>query len=54
MHDGGRPLTADAISRLAIVRPLPAGRRARVTLGIARVAYGDAEGYGFYEYGRVL
>jgi hypothetical protein len=39
---------------MAIVRPLTGGRRARVTLGIARVARAGVEGFGFYEYARVV
>lgn len=54
LHGDGEEIVAVATSRLAIVRPLAAGRRARVTFGVARVTQGDAHAYGFYEYARVL
>jgi hypothetical protein len=47
-------IVAMTTARMAIVRPLSAGRRARVTLGISRVVHRGAEGYGFFEYARVL
>ena len=51
--DGG-DLSADPIHHLAVIRPLAPSRRARVTLGIARIRRGEAVGVGFYEYARVL
>ncbi|MBX3026684.1 hypothetical protein KF840_17400 [bacterium] len=52
--DAAGGLAADATARLSIVRPLSPGRRARVTLGLARVTRGGSEGVGFYEYARVV
>lgn len=47
----GRELRAEPISRLAIVRPLANGGRARTTIGAARFRSRDyGRGYGFYEY----
>jgi hypothetical protein len=44
-------VTAEPLSRLAIVRPLARGRRARTTIGAARFqSRGDGRGFGFYEY----
>ncbi|MFN8643152.1 MAG: hypothetical protein U0802_16395 [Candidatus Binatia bacterium] len=52
--DSAGELVATPIGRLAIVRSLAPGRRARVTFGVARVQRAGASGYGFYEYARVL
>lgn len=51
--DRGR-LIAEPTARMAILRPLPGGRRARVTFGVARVERAGAVGFGFYEYARVV
>lgn len=50
----GSELVAEPIARMAVVRPLGPGRAARVTFGVARVAFAGRTGFGFYEYGRVL
>lgn len=52
--DTAGELVADPIGRMAIVRPLAPGRRARVTFGVARVWRAGATGFGFYEYARVV
>lgn len=54
VDDAGGGLVAEPIARLAVVRPLGAGRRARVTFGVARVARRGASGFGFFEYARLL
>jgi hypothetical protein len=54
LDDAGGGLVAEAIAHMAIVRPLIGGRRARVTLGIARVARAGVAGFGFCEYARVV
>ncbi len=54
VHADGGVLVAEPIARMAVVRPLAPGRAARVTFGVARVAFGARAGFGFYEYGRVL
>jgi len=50
----GAELCCQPLSRMAITRPLAAHRQARVTFGAARFIRAAAEGYGFYEYARVL
>jgi hypothetical protein len=52
--DDAGGLIAEPTAHMAIVRPLAAGRRARVTLGVARVERAGAVGFGFYEYARVI
>lgn len=52
--DGAGGLVAEPTARMAIVRPLGGGRRARVTLGVARVERAGTAGFGFYEYARVV
>ncbi len=54
VENRGGGIVADVIARMAIVRPLQSGRRARVTFGIARVARAGLGGFGFYEYARVV
>ena len=50
----GDDLLAEAITRMAIRRPLGGGRTARVTFGVARVTDAGVAGFGFYEYARAL
>jgi hypothetical protein len=46
-----KTLSAEPLSRLAIVRPLSDGRQARTTIGAARLRSRDGgRGFGFYEY----
>lgn len=52
--DAAGQLVAAPVARLAIVRPVPSGRQARVTFGVARVWRAAAAGFGFYEYARVV
>ena len=42
------------LSCMAITRPLPPSRQARVTFGTARFTRDGREGFGFYEYARAL
>jgi hypothetical protein len=50
----GAALLCEPVSRMAITRPLPPHRHARVTFGAARFTCGGEEGFGFYEYARAL
>jgi hypothetical protein len=50
----GTALLCEPLSRMAITRPLPPHRHARVTFGAARFTIAGAEGFGFYEYGRAV
>lgn len=50
----GDALICEPLTRMAIVRPLPPHRQARVTFGPARFTCDGAEGFGFYEYARAL
>ena len=54
VDDDAGGLIAEPTSRMAIVRPLAGGRRARVTFGVARVECAGRPGFGFYEYARVI
>lgn len=51
---GRNALACRPLAAMSIVRPLAPHRRAQITFGPAAFATGDAEGFGFYEYGRVL
>lgn len=55
IHIGGADeLICEPLTRMAITRPLPPHRHARVTFGAARFRVGGEEGFGFYEYGRAV
>jgi hypothetical protein len=50
----GSMLHCQPLSRMAITRPLPPHRQARVTFGTARFVRDGQEGFGFYEYARAM
>lgn len=47
-------LAAEPIAHLAAAVPLSGARTARLSIGVARVACGGAQGFAFYEYARVV
>lgn len=51
---GDDTLVCEPHTRMAITRPLPPHRQARVTFGAARFIRNGYEGFGFYEYARAL
>jgi hypothetical protein len=51
---GADTLVCEPHTRMAITRPLPPHRQARVTFGAARFLRDGEEGFGFYEYARAL
>lgn len=51
----GESLFGEPVSRVAILRPLPGGRTARTTFGVARFRLQPgASGFGFYDYSCVV
>jgi hypothetical protein len=51
---GDGSLVCEPTGHMAITRPLPPDRQVRVTFGTARFTRAGAQGFGFYEYARVL
>jgi len=51
---GDDTLVCEPHTRMAITRPLPPHRQARVTFGAARFIRNGEAGFGFYEYARAL